>query len=221
MSTDTQTTETTTVAKAEKPAKVAVIKIGVPEAAEAIAKAFAGLVVQKTESKNYRILGTEVDTDLNWKKGLIYQVYSDASNIRLEMQLYSAKKGAHLVEFVPRFNQFNGAKVGDLVVEQAPKGLATLLRIKLPYALGLEGIAAAAAEFLALVNPEVEAVRALVPVAPKKEKKAKKAKAEKVEAPSQAKKAKSKTKTKPVAKVAEATAPLNPEVVAAIEGIQQ
>lgn len=213
MSTDTNTAEATSAA-----AKVEVIKVGVPEAAAAIAAAVEGLEVRPTDSKTYRILGTVVAGDVNWKKGLIYVVNAGAKAIRLELQLYSPKKSAHLAEFKDRFNQFAGTVIDGQTVEQAAFGLATRLRIELPYALGIEGIAALGAKFLALVNPEVEAVRALVPVAPKKEeKKAKKVKAEKAEAPAQAKKAKSKTKVK---KVAEVPAPLNPEVAAALADIQ-
>jgi len=211
-STDTNTADTTPAA-----AKVEVIKVGVPEAAAAIAAAVKGLEVRPTDSKTYRILGTVVDGDVNWKKGLIYVVNAGAKAIRLELQLYSPKKSAHLAEFKDRFNQFAGTVIDGQTVEQAAFGLATRLRIELPYALGVEGIAALGAKFLALVNAEVEAVRALITLAPKKEKKAKKVKAEKAEAPAQAKKAKSKTKVK---KVAEVTAPLNPEVAAALADIQ-
>lgn len=220
MTTDTNAAVDTTVAPGVPVTKVEVPKIPLADAAAAIAAAFPGLEVRKTDSTTYRIIGTVVDGDVNWKKGLIYVVNTYATGIRIELQLYSPKKSAHLAAFKDEFNQFAGAKIGDETVEQLPFALATRLRVKLPFALGLEKIAENGAAFIALVNETVEAVRAKIVLEPKKEKKPAKVKAEKAEGKAEGKKtAKAKTK-KPVAKAAPATADLNPEVAAAVAGLE-
>lgn len=212
MSTDTNAAETVApVAKVEVP------KIAIADLATAIVAAVPALAIRKTESKGYVILGTAVDGDANWKRGLFFQVNPYATGNVLELRLYSPKKSAHLAGFKDRFNQFAGAQIGDAVVEQLPCGLATRLRVKLANTLGLEKMVELATQFIALVSAEVEAVRSEIVIEPPKEKKAKKVKAEKTEAPAQAKKAKSKSKVK---KVAEVAAPLNPEVAAALADIQ-
>jgi hypothetical protein len=193
--------------------KPVVVGIGLQDAAAAIAAAAVqGLEVRKTSSDSYRIIGTKKDGEVNWRKGLIYVVNSYMSGLRIELQLYSSKKGAHLAEYKDRFNQFAGKKIGAETIEQLPFGLATRLRVKLPYVLGLDGVAKAGAEFIELVDAEVEAVRALITL-PEKAKKAKKEAAPKTQAePAEGKAAakrvaKSKSKTKapaPVAAVAEA-----------------
>lgn len=216
-------TEATVEVAAEATApvvKVEVPKIPIKEAAAAIAAAVPGLKVRETKSTTYQVIGTSENTEDNWKKGLFFEVSQYAAGLLVELKLYSPKKSAHLAEFKGEFNQFAGAKIGEAVVEQLPCGLATRLRVKFPFALGLETIVAQSLEFIALVSPTVEAVRAKIVFAAKPVKAAKKVKAEKAEGKAEGKKAgKAKTK-KPVTKVAPATADLNPEIAAAVQGIE-
>lgn len=201
----------------------AVVKIGLNDLAVAIAAASAlALEVRKTDSDSYRIIGTKENGDVNWKKGLIYVVNQYATGSRIELQLYSPKKGAHLAEFKDEFNQFNGAKIGEEAVEQLPFGLATRLRVKLPHVLGLEKAAALGAEFIALVNDKVEEIRGKITLPEKAAKKPAKVKADKTEGKAEAKKgAKSKAKSKKPAPVIQKvdTPVIDPGIDAAIDEI--
>lgn len=224
-----QKAEGTTEGKPEVVAevkKVEILKIGLNDLAVAIASAFTDqtLVVRKTDSDSYRIIGTAENGDINWKKGLIYVVNQYATGSRIELQLYSPKKGAHLAEFKDEFNEFSGAKIGEETIEQLPFGLATRLRVKLPHALGIEKAAELGAAFIKLVNSKVEEIRAKITLPEKVAKKAPKVKAAPAESKAEAKKgAKSKAKSKKPAPVVEKveTPALDPALDAAIGGIAE
>jgi hypothetical protein len=214
MDTDTTVADTNTVAT------TVVAKLTLEQVAKAVAAVLPGMANRPTKSSGYQCLDTVENTDENWRKGLLYILRQYVGGFTIEMMCYSTKKGAHLAEFKDRFNQFAGAKIGDELIVQRPCGLATVIKVKLPDGLGLEKMVENAKAFFDLVNAEVEAVRALVVLPAPAVKKAKKVKAEKTEAPAQGKKVAAKAKTKkPVAKVQEAAAPLNPEIEAALASI--
>jgi len=151
------------VAKTEEVKKPEVVKVDLHVAAMAIAEKLGNLVVRPTDSTGYRILGTKENTDLNWRKGLFYVVNQYSKGFNLEMQAYSVKKGAHLAEFNPKFQPLGGTstEAGDQIAYEK-FGLACRLRIKLPYAAGLEEMVKKAESFIKAVEPTVEAVRALL-----------------------------------------------------------
>jgi hypothetical protein len=211
-------TETAPAAKPEVK-KVEVVKIPLADGVVAVAASFPGLAVKPTTSETYKIITTAEDGDVNFKKGVFFNLNSSATAFNLELQLYSTKGGAHLVQFVPKFDEFDGVEIDGQKIEKQKMGLAARLRIKLPYALGLEGVAALAAKFFALVNPVAEAIRAEVKVEQKAKKEPKKAKAEKAEAPAQGKKVSKAKNKKPVTKATVEVPPLNPEIDAALNEI--
>ena len=158
MNTDTTATNVEVV---ETPVAVAaapvIVKLDLAETAGKIAAANQFLVVRPTESTGYRILGTVENTDLNWKKGLFYVLNCFSKGFNLEMQAYSVKGGAHLAEFRSKFEDFASEKIS---IEKF--GYAFRLRVKLPFAMGEEAMIAAATEFIALIDPEVQATRLLL-----------------------------------------------------------
>jgi len=143
-----------TEVKVETPA---VVPVSVQELAEGVVAVLPILMVRPTESKDYRILGTVAKSEMNWRKGLIYQVLSYSKGLILEAQLYSVKKGAHLAEYKGKFEALITEEIQCL-----PKGLACRLKIKLPLALGKDGMVAKAVEFINLVEPHFEEVRELL-----------------------------------------------------------
>lgn len=150
-------------AKPEEVKKPEVVKVDLHTAAMAIAEKLGNLVVRPTDSAGYRILGTKENTDLNWRKGLFYVVNQYSKGFNLEMQAYSVKKGAHLAEFNPKFQPLGNTATdaGDQIAYEK-FGLACRLRIKLPYATGLEEMVKKAESFIKAVEPTVAEVRALL-----------------------------------------------------------
>lgn len=132
-----------------------IVTLDLHETATKIAAGVPGLKVRATNSKGYRCIVTEANEDLNWKKGLFFQLNPNAKGFVFELELYSVKGGAHLAEVAPRFAKFASTEIACL-----KKGFACRLSMKLPFALGEEAIVAKAVEMINLVNPEVEAVRA-------------------------------------------------------------
>lgn len=219
---DTNTVESTEQKPVADPVKKAdnTPKISLAEVAEAIAKASPGMKVRETTSTTYRNLATVENAELNWKKGLIYSINLYAGGAIIELQLYSSKKGAHLAQFKNEFNQFAGAKIGDEVVVQRDMGLATRLRVKLPFAGGIESVAKNGAAFIALVDGKVKEIQEKIVIETKATDKKVKVKADATEGATKGKTVKAKSKTKkPVAKVSTDAVPLNPEIAAAIEDI--
>lgn len=140
-----------------------VVKLELHATALAIAEKVGHLMVKPTNSTGYRCLVPRENVELNWRKGLFYEVNQYAKGFTFEMKAYSVKKGAHLAEFNPMFQ-----KLDQIVTEAGDKiqfeklGLACRLRIKLPFSLGLEAILTKAAALVKAVNPTVEEVRALL-----------------------------------------------------------
>lgn len=140
-----------------------VVKLDLHTTAVAIAEKVGTLTVRPTNSTGYRCLVPCENIELNWRKGLFYEVNQYAKGFTFEMKAYSVKKGAHLAEFNPMFQ-----KLDQIVTEAGDKiqfeklGLACRLRIKLPFSLGLETILTKAAALVKAVNPTVEEVRALL-----------------------------------------------------------
>lgn len=150
---ETPVVETT---KVETP-EVKVQVLTIPEVAAAIVKANPELVIHENEATGYKCLITAEKTDLNWKKGLIWNVNCFSKGFNFEFQLYSSKKGAHLVEFVDRFKALANDKI-----KAENMGLTIRLRIKLPMSLGLDEIVKQATDLIKLVEPVANEVRALL-----------------------------------------------------------
>lgn len=140
-----------------------VVKIDLHDAAVAIAAKLENLVVRPTNSTGYRILGTKENTELNWRKGLFYVLNQYSKGFNLEMQAYSVKKGAHLAEFNPKFQALGGktTSAGDSITCEK-FGLASRLRIRLPFSVGLDEMVKKAESFIKEVEPTVNEVRALL-----------------------------------------------------------
>lgn len=149
------TPEVTPQAPAAAP--VIIPKMDLHTVAVAIAAAIPELQVRPTDSTGYRVLGTAQNTDLNWKKGLFYQLSHYAKGLVFELRLYSVKKGAHLEAYAPMFKKFASEKIA-----YEPLNFACKLRIKMPSTLGEAGMVAAAQEFYTLVEPTVAEVRLLL-----------------------------------------------------------
>lgn len=155
-----QETPVTPTAEVKAPEPV---KVGLHETATKIAELMGDLVVRPTDSTGYRILGTKENTDLNWRKGLFYVVNQYSKGFNLEMQAYSVKKGAHLAEFNPKFQPLGNTatEAGDQISYEK-FGLACRLRIKLPFAAGMDEMLKKAQAFIKAVEPTVAEVRALL-----------------------------------------------------------
>ena len=121
---------------------------------EEVAKVCEDLVVRQTTGTSYKHLGTKVDGEVNFKKGMFYEVVTNSKGLTVNMLAYSTKQGAHLVEFRPLVEKLigDGITIGN-------KGLAWKLVINLPNTLGLEKMVAEFKKFHEKINPTIEAIR--------------------------------------------------------------
>ena len=131
--------------------------ITMEELAMAVAKECDDLVMRQTTGTSYKHLGTKVDGEVNFKKGMFYEIVPNAKGLTMNMLAYSTKQGAHLVEFRPMVEKLigDGISIGN-------KGLAWKLFIKLPHELGLDGMVKSFKKFHEKINPTIEEIRKLV-----------------------------------------------------------